>query len=234
VESVEETADIYLMNLLSLLQHSSIRLFNHLGFTLAEDNMLMSGLGTSAADETLLRTIRQEIIATLDKIRSPHGLLNIPDQSLVPKLEPASPAFSKLLGAEYRQRLGWKDLAYIEEYHILGIVPDMVDNVIVWAYRLLVNEQPHQHSQWLEALQRITQNTNSKELETEVAIEHSQGVYAPAEIDNAYQYFGIADSNNVEDDLILGLYDIKVSTSTHRQFHGICRFLLTTLLKGYG
>lgn len=201
--------------MLTLLQRSSIQLFNYLGFTLSEDNMLMAELGTSAEDEELLRTIRQEIIAVLDNIRGPHGLLNIPDPSLVPQLEPASAAFSKVLGSEFQKRPAWKDLAYIKEYAILGIVPEMADNVIIWAYRLLVNELPHQHSQWLEALQKITENTKSKVLENEIAIEHSQGIYAPAEVDSAYQYFGIADASNVEDDLILGLYDIKVSILIH-------------------
>lgn len=191
----------------------SIQLFGVLGFQLDDDKILVPGLGTNPEDQLLLCTVRQEIEVTLASIRSPHGILSIPDQSIVPDFEPATQALLRLLGAEYeRKRVDSTITASpIPEHDILGVVPDMADNVIIWAYKLLVYEQPQNHSRSLEALQKIAQTTKSKVLETEVAIEHSQGVYGVTDITRAYEYFGVADSPNVDDDLILGLYDIKVS-----------------------
>jgi hypothetical protein len=191
----------------------SIQLFGVLGFQLDDDKILVPSLGTNPEDQLLLCTVRQEIEVTLASIRSPHGILSIPDQSIVPNFEPATQALLRLLGAEYEPKRvdSTTTASSIPEHDILGVVPDMADNVIIWAYKLLVNEQPQNHSRSLEALQKIAQTTKSNVLETEVAIEHSQGVYGVTDIARAYEYFGVADSPNVDDDLILGLYDIKVS-----------------------
>jgi hypothetical protein len=194
---------------------NSIQLFGILGFKL-EDEALVSTLGEAPEDMLLLQIVRQEIEATLASIRSPHGHLSIPDEKIVPHFESATAALETFLAAQYERRTVTSTIAInaITEFSMLGVVPDMADNVIVWVYKCLVNEQPQNHSGWLEALEKIAHETRSEELQTEVAIEHSQGVFGFTDVSRAYQHFDIADPQNVDDDLILGLYDIKVSGAT--------------------
>ncbi|KAH8547617.1 hypothetical protein BGW37DRAFT_229717 [Umbelopsis sp. PMI_123] len=191
---------------------SSIQLFGILGFKL-EDAALVSTLGEAPEDMLLLQIVRQEIEATLASIRSPHGHLSIPDEKIVPHFESATTALETFLAAQYERRTVTSTIAInaITEFSMLGVVPDMADNVIVWVYKCLVNEQPQNHSGWLEALEKIAHETRSEELQTEVAIEHSQGVFGFTDVSRAYQHFDIADPQNVDDDLILGLYDIKMT-----------------------
>lgn len=196
----------------------SIQLFGTLGFKL-EENMLVSTLANAPEDELLLKTVRQEIEATLASIRSPHGYLGIPDQGIVPHFEPAAPALETFLAGQYERKKAKSTVDADAEYSLLGGVPDMADNVIMWVYKLLVNEQPQNHSEWLDALEKIAQATKSEELQMEVAIEHSQGVFGFTDVTKAYQHFDIADPENVDDDLILGLYDIKVGYRSNLSFH---------------
>jgi A repeated domain in UCH-protein len=183
--------------------------------------MLVSSLENGPEDELLLQIVRQEIEATLASIRSPHGYLSIPDESIVPHFESATPALEAFLAGQYDRRTANSTVAADAEFSLLGGVPDMADNVIVWIYRLLVNEQPQNHSGWLDALEKIAKASKSEELQTEVAIEHSHGVFGFTDVTRAYQHFDIADPQNVDDDLILGLYDVKVRYRSNFSFYYI-------------
>ncbi|KAI9496046.1 hypothetical protein BDB00DRAFT_927094 [Zychaea mexicana] len=115
----------------------------------------------------------------------------------------------------------------VASYGALGTVPGAQDDLVIWLYRKMVEEQPNQVGFAMDALVAVAESRSSETLLTEVAIERSQGRLGENEVKDAYTYFGYNDDpKNADDRLLAGLYDVKVSDepndqATHRMKLGI-------------
>ncbi|KAG2225679.1 hypothetical protein INT45_012151 [Circinella minor] len=115
----------------------------------------------------------------------------------------------------------------IDAYHALGTEPGASDELVVWLYRKIIEEQPKYTGIAMDALIYLAESQKASEtLLTEVAIERSQGRLGDQEVKDAYTYFGVQKSDNVEDSLLVGLYEIKLTDEpneehTHRNKLGI-------------
>ncbi|KAI9251350.1 hypothetical protein BDA99DRAFT_521635 [Phascolomyces articulosus] len=115
----------------------------------------------------------------------------------------------------------------IAAYHILGTEPGVSDDLVIWLYRKTIEEQPILAGMAMDALVTLAESQKASEtLMTEVAIERSQGRLGDQEIMDAYTYFGVKEEDAVDDSLLVGLYEVKMSDepndqATHRLKLGI-------------
>jgi hypothetical protein len=58
---------------------------------------------------------------------------------------------------------------------ILGCVPDMDDQTLIWAYNLGVQEVPEKAPEYLQAIYEMSKERKSEALEELVAVEKSKG-----------------------------------------------------------
>ena len=106
----------------------------------------------------------------------------------------------------------------IDAYHALGTEPGASDELVVWLYRKIIEEQPNYSGIAMDALMYLAESQKASEtLLTELAIERSQGRLGEQEVKDAYTYFGVQQSDNVEDGLLIGLCEIKLTDEPNGQ-----------------
>ncbi|ORZ20562.1 hypothetical protein BCR42DRAFT_489060 [Absidia repens] len=91
---------------------------------------------------------------------------------------------------------------------VLGITSSASDDLIVWAYRQMTQEQPELLYDLLDALNDITSIKGGETLQTEVTIERSKGFISRKDVDLAYQYFGA--QKDIEDETLIAAHQYKV------------------------
>ncbi|KAJ1923285.1 ubiquitin-specific protease ubp2 [Tieghemiomyces parasiticus] len=133
----------------------------------------------------------------------------------------ADAALGKALGTRYppRQRTSAVIPAdYLAEQHkditpsysALGCVPSMSDAVLVWAYRVLAQEDPAGGPVYLDALYDLGLGRRSDTIQAAVDGERIAGHFPATEIRNAYSYFE-ADAATVTDYQLAMLYTVLVN-----------------------
>lgn len=195
----------------------STQLLTLIGFTLQEGFFVAPG---QVVDNGQLYMIREELTASLLEIASSTG------QSMAGIAEADCPiadpvVLNDLLGCHdtmehgntITQSSSSKGAAQLDEYcGILGITSTASDDLIVWAYRQKVREQPGQLHVWLDALNDITTIKGSETLQMEMAIERSKGFISTKDVDLAYQHFGA--QKDIEDETLVAAHQYKVRKQT--------------------
>ncbi|KAI8081488.1 uncharacterized protein BX664DRAFT_340513 [Halteromyces radiatus] len=89
----------------------------------------------------------------------------------------------------------------------LGVTSLASDELIVWAYHQLVQEQPDNLYELLGALSHITDIKGGDVLQLGVTIERSKGYFSDNDVNNAYQHFGA--QKDIEDETLLAAHQYK-------------------------
>ncbi|KAI8340523.1 hypothetical protein BC941DRAFT_510834 [Chlamydoabsidia padenii] len=106
----------------------------------------------------------------------------------------------------------------VDAYDLLGITSSATDDLIVWAYRQLVNEQHDMINPptLQDALKAITMVKGGRILENELATANNKGCTSKqTDVDNAYRYFGV--QKDIDDETILIAHQYKVQDSPRQK-----------------
>ncbi|KAI8147774.1 hypothetical protein BJV82DRAFT_664137 [Fennellomyces sp. T-0311] len=107
--------------------------------------------------------------------------------------------------------------AVIDAYRVLGTVPGAMDDLVVWLYRKMVEENPNSAGTAMDCLVSVAESRNSETLVTEVAMERSQGRLGDKEVKDAYSHFGFTEPDKVDDGLLAGVYEVKLADEPNHQ-----------------
>ncbi|GBB83307.1 hypothetical protein RclHR1_10030002 [Rhizophagus clarus] len=94
---------------------------------------------------------------------------------------------------------------------VLGCVPDMDDQTLIWAYNLGVQEVPERAPEYLQAIYEMSKERKSEALEELVAVEKSKGRFHEEDIKEAYKCLcgdGDTDVSTVSDDFLIDTYSV--------------------------
>ncbi|ORY98657.1 hypothetical protein BCR43DRAFT_487914 [Syncephalastrum racemosum] len=185
---------------------------------------------TPQADTQRLSRIYNELLASMRELQCS----DVPTHALYPPtleaIRPAWSYFAEILDIEdgsepdvpYDARIG-------AAYRSLGLQPNAADYLAIWCYHQLKMETPSRTPVYMDALEEIAKITKSEALSAEVATERSKGQMGETEIRNAYTHFDIVDPDQVDDKLLLSVYEVKASdVPDQREQH---RAMLSILAK---
>ncbi|RUS29683.1 hypothetical protein BC938DRAFT_480368 [Jimgerdemannia flammicorona] len=207
---------------------ASIALLNAFKFTHNDDHFFPPDLNPTTTSH-LLRGLN-ELRLILTEIRhKPEGYIS--------HFISATQTLTTLLGNTHKLRppqttytAPIKDIRPIApSYDVLGVVPEMADEVITWAYRLACKEQPSCIGELLDALTGLAKGRKSLALETEVLTEKSKGLVGEEELREAYDHFGVpvgsgeGRNGGLDDETLLGVFDVKCTDEPGRlKLHREC------------
>lgn len=140
---------------------------------------------------------------------------DVPDHALYPaSLHAVQPAWSRLADSLDIEDSSEPNVPYDARmgtaYRNLGLQPNAADYLAIWCYHRLKMETPSRSTIYMDALEDIARITKSEIVSAEVAIERSKGQMGETEIRNAYMHFDITDPGQVNDKLLLSVYEVKV------------------------
>ena len=97
----------------------------------------------------------------------------------------------------------------------LGIQPDSADSIVVWAFDKQAETDPASQTYYYECLQMIEESRKTEDLQTKLAILESGGLVSRRDIQQAYRYLDISESEatNSDDERILNLFYVRTSDS---------------------
>ncbi|OZJ05178.1 hypothetical protein BZG36_02206 [Bifiguratus adelaidae] len=202
-------------------------IFKQCGFVLTDNHLSSTPFTESHNALERLKRCRTELHMHLSYVRQKHNIEGFPVDPEDFNIVSATDALNEITGNFYIPRdspnMNTKGLPDAPAYSELGTVPAHQDTMHIWAYRKLASEQPRRRPQLMDALTDLAKNRRSAELETEVAIERSQGVVGKQDIVKAYEYFDIpvTEENGVlktagggmTDQTIIGLFNLKSNDS---------------------
>lgn len=184
-----------------------------IGFKLENEYLVPPDIEPGTTSEARLKQIREEILLTIDALRSELGEAAVPSGyaekdvkvipanvdtlfGIIPALEQSNVSTNEYLA---------------EAYHYFGLVYGASDQLVSWTYKKLINEVQLDVHKAIDHLTRIANVTKSELLETLVVCEKSTGNIGYNDIGDAYAYFNISPDSNVDDKLLIGLYQVKIS-----------------------
>lgn len=92
----------------------------------------------------------------------------------------------------------------------LGIVPDVADQIVRYAYQRQIAHDPVNMPFYFEFLRSIALERRSEALDIEVSVEESKGRFTASALQNAFAAFSIGEHDNFDDDHIIGLFSSRV------------------------
>ncbi|KAI9318471.1 hypothetical protein BX666DRAFT_1855352 [Dichotomocladium elegans] len=103
----------------------------------------------------------------------------------------------------------------------LGSTAGATDDLLIWLYRRLVQEEPEKASAYMGTLARLAHLRESETLLTEVAIESSTGRVSDTDISDAFSYYGLSQNDDVDEEYLKNLFEQKMkedpgNEQTHR------------------
>lgn len=98
-------------------------------------------------------------------------------------------------------------------FNSLGALPDFADSLVEYCYDRQSVCDPGQQAYYLECLQVISEDRNSEQLQTKIAMLQSQDAVSRRDLTAAYRYFSIPvkDAQSVSDERIRELFQVQQS-----------------------
>lgn len=183
-----------------------------IGFHLEENYFIAPEIESGSVAEKRLKTVQQEIVLVMDKLRSESGTATIPLSKAEEGIQVKTADMAKLLGivSTLENRYTSSDRYLVQAYEKLGLTSGASDTLVKWTYQKKMEEYAMDPYDAMDALMVIAQGTKSDLLQTLIACERSQGKIARTDIGDAYAYFGVTE-DVADDRLLIGLYQVKLS-----------------------
>ncbi|RIA97236.1 hypothetical protein C1645_814311 [Glomus cerebriforme] len=184
------------------IDKASQTLFEKLGFKLMDD-CLIPPVSLSDDEKRNIKSTKEELI-----------MLSF---ELNPYLKyDAKKPYEKLnyvLGTTYKTRFVGSyekfEPHFIRSLHpscfFLGCVSEMDDQILIWAYKLGIQEVPEKTPEYLQAIYEMCKERKSEALEELVALEKSQGKFHEDDIKDAYKCLNVG-SVDVSDEMLIDTY----------------------------
>ncbi|KAG1179576.1 hypothetical protein G6F71_000942 [Rhizopus microsporus] len=191
----------------------SLDLLYAIGFKLENEYLVPPDIEPGTASEARLKQIREEILLTIDALRSELGEAAVPSGYAEKDVKVIPANVDTLFGIiPALEQSNVSTNGYLAEaYHYFGLVYGASDQLVSWTYKKLINEVQLDIHTAIDYLTRIANVTKSELLETLVVCEKSTGNIGYNDISDAYAYFNISLDSNVDDKLLIGLYQVKLS-----------------------
>jgi len=101
-------------------------------------------------------------------------------------------------------------------YAVLGIVSDVSDKIVYWAYCRQRECNPREAPFYFECLSTLAHGRRSEELSVHAATLQSQGEFTRTEHSEACKYLGI-DPNEHDEDLIIGIFHARLADAPRQE-----------------
>lgn len=187
----------------------SLDLLQVVGFKLENEYLI-----PDMVSEARLNHIKEELILMLDGLRSEVGIAAVPISTMEKEIKVAlasvSPVFGIVSSLENSVSVTNEYLA--QAYRYFGLCYGASDQLVSWTYSTLTDkENLLDIREAVDHLTRIANITQSEVLQTLVVCEKSMGKLGYNDIGDAYAYFNISQEDNIDDRLLIGLYQVKMS-----------------------
>lgn len=149
-------------------------------------------------------------------------VLILVDQNRPPDQEPArgrviyaEKDIKRVLSSDFDVASKWFiDLTQPEHpyYASLGIVADVTDQIVIWAYHRQCQCDPDRAAYYFECLSGIAEGRGSEILQLEVAKLGSQGTFTRTDLVAAYKQL-VVDPTEKDEDLIIGIFRSRLADS---------------------
>ena len=117
----------------------------------------------------------------------------------------------------YRHQINLLTQVYRRFYAGLGAVEDFHDDLIFFAYRRQIDCDPENAYYYLECLQGIAEGRSSESLQTQVAIEASDGKISWRDVRAAFRDLGFEYEKSYDDDTIIGTFNSRVADAPKQE-----------------
>jgi hypothetical protein len=101
-------------------------------------------------------------------------------------------------------------------YAVLGVVADVNDRIILWAYNRQRDCNPNGTPLYFEHLSVLANGRNSDTLQLEVAKLRSQGAFTMEDLENACRALGV-ESTETDEELIIGIFRSRLSDAPRQE-----------------
>lgn len=187
----------------------SLDILQVVGFKLENEYLI-----PDIVSEARLNYIKEELILMLDGLRSEIGVAAVPistmEKEIKVTLASVSPVFGIVSSLENSVSVTNEYLA--QAYRYFGLCYGASDQLVSWTYSTLTDkENLLDIREAVDYLTRIANITQSEVLQTLVVCEKSMGKLGYNDIGDAYAYFNISQEDNIDDRLLIGLYQVKMS-----------------------
>ncbi|KAI9248622.1 hypothetical protein BY458DRAFT_445771 [Sporodiniella umbellata] len=185
----------------------SIELLQVVGFILENELLIPPEANTR------LREIRDEVLLILSELRYQLGVAAVPISATEKEIEIGFAYTSPIFGiVSTLEQPKTSTNEYLEKaYKYFGLTFGASDHLVSWTYQKVTGETKLDMKQAIDYLTRIANITNSEILQTLTVCEKSTGKLGYSDIGDAYAYFSLSPDANVDDKLLIGLYQLKLS-----------------------
>ncbi|CAO3672854.1 unnamed protein product [Rhizopus stolonifer] len=194
----------------------SLELLQVIGFDLVNEVL------TPPEADTRLNQMKEEVILILDSLRSQVGVAAVPISDIESGIQVALAHTNPMFGiVPSLEQPSTSTNEYLEQaYHYFGLTHGASDLLVSWTYQRLTSEIQLDIRETIDYLTRIANITNSETLQTLTVCEKSTGKLGYNDIGDAYAYFNISPDANIDDKLLIGLYQLKLSDEpTEKNVH---------------
>ncbi|KAA8894285.1 hypothetical protein FN846DRAFT_786629 [Sphaerosporella brunnea] len=108
------------------------------------------------------------------------------------------------------------DLPEHPYYAVLGLVPEVGDRIVSWAYNRQQELNPDDLPFYFECFKLLASGRNSEALQVEVATLQSQGAFTTSDLTEAYKALGI-NPNEPDEELIIGIFRSRLQDSPRQE-----------------
>lgn len=165
--------------------------------------------------EDSIKRIQKELLLVKDVLRKELGntLVPVSTSELDLKVKPANLQLVLGVNPSLEKRDNINNDYLVKAYTAFGLTSGASDVLVAWAYNKIMHEETSllDPLDAMDSLMVISNHTNSETLQTLIACERSKGEIARTDIGDAYAYFGVNEDAGVDDGLLIGLYQVKLS-----------------------
>ncbi|CAB4383206.1 unnamed protein product [Rhizophagus irregularis] len=186
-------------------------LFEKLGFKLIDDSLNPPDFPLSDDEKRNIKLTREELLMISYKLNKySYSYSKYSAKKPYEKLNNVLGTSYKALFADCSNFDPESGYSLHSSCFILGCVPDMDDQTLIWAYNLGVQEVPEKAPEYLQAIYEMSKERKSEALEELVAVEKSKGRFHEEDIKEAYKCLNVGDvdGSTVSDEFLIDTYSV--------------------------